>query len=78
MAKLLGEFFGGNEKRRRIQDPMSNPVVIMRKVVQLKENERRRTYDWCAICVNEYEFMSIDETTREERCVQKTPNYRLF
>ena len=29
--KLLGEFFGGREKRRRIEDPVSSPVAIMRK-----------------------------------------------
>ena len=29
--KLLGEFFGGREKGRRIEDPVSSPVAIMRK-----------------------------------------------
>ena len=37
--KLLGEFFGEREKRRRIEDPMSSPVTIMRKVVESKERE---------------------------------------
>ena len=29
--KLLGEFFGGREKRRRIEDLVSSPVAIMQK-----------------------------------------------
>ena len=29
--KLLGEFFGGREKRRRIEDHVSSPVAIMQK-----------------------------------------------
>ena len=70
--KLLGEFFGGREKRRRIEDPVSSPVAIMQKVVELKERGRRRTSDWCCICMEEYEFMSIDEITGEKCCVKKT------
>ena len=42
--KLLGEFFGGSEKRRRIEHPMSSPVAIMRKVVESKEKGRRRMW----------------------------------
>ena len=38
--KLLGEFFGWREKRSRIQNPMSNPVAIVRKVVEPKEKGR--------------------------------------
>ena len=38
--KLLGEFFGGREKRRRIEDPVSSPVAIMQKVVESKERGR--------------------------------------
>ena len=59
--KLLGELFGGREKRRKIEDPMSCPVAIMQKVVESKERGRRRTSDWCCICMEEYEFMPIDE-----------------
>ena len=70
--KLLGEFFGGREKRRRIEDPVSSPVGIMQKVVESKERGRRRTSDWCFICMEEYEFMSIDEITGEKCCVKKT------
>ena len=47
--KLLGEFFGGREKRRRIEDPMSSPVAIMQKVVESKERGRRRTSDWSTL-----------------------------
>ena len=36
--KLLGEFFGGREKRRRIEDPVSSPVAIMQKLW----NQRKR------------------------------------
>ena len=61
--KLLGKFFDGRDKRRRIEDPMSSPIPIMRKVVEPKEKGRRRTSDWCGICMKEYEFMSIDEIT---------------
>ena len=39
--KLLGEFFGEREKRRRIEDPVSSPVGIMQKVVESKERGRR-------------------------------------
>ena len=39
--KLLAEFFGGREKRRRIEDPVSSPVGIMQKVVESKERGRR-------------------------------------
>ena len=70
--KLLGKLFGGMEKRRRIEDPMSNPVAIMQKVVESKEKGRRRTSDWCCICMEEYEFMAIGEITREKCCVKKT------
>ena len=35
--KLLGEFLGGREKRRRIKDLVSSPIAIMRKVVESKE-----------------------------------------
>ena len=35
--KLLGEFFGGREKRRRTKDPVSSPAAIMQKVVKSKE-----------------------------------------
>ena len=38
--KLLGKFFGGREKRRRIEDLVSSPVAIMRKVVESKEKGR--------------------------------------
>ena len=69
--KLLGEFFGRRDKRRRIEDPISSPVAIMRKVVESKEKGRRRTSDWCCICMEEYEFMSIDEITGEKCCVKK-------
>ena len=31
--KLLSEFFGVKEKRRRIEDPVSSLFAIMRKVV---------------------------------------------
>ena len=58
--KLLGEFFGGREKRRRIEDPVSSPVGIMQKVVESKETGRRRRSDWCCICMEEYEFMFVD------------------
>ena len=51
--KLLGEFFGGREKRRRIEDFVSSPVAIMQKVVESKEKGRRRTSDWCCICMEE-------------------------
>ena len=40
--KLLGEFFGGREKRRRIEDLMSSQVAIMQKVVESKEKGRRK------------------------------------
>ena len=75
--KLLGEFFGEREKRRRIEDPVSSPVAIMGKVVESKEKGRRRTYDWCCICMEEYEFMFIDEITGEKCCVKKTAKCRL-
>ena len=75
--KLLSEFFGRREKRRRIEDPVSSPVAIMRKVVEPKEKGRQRTSDWCCICMEEYEFMSIDEITGEKCCVKKTPKCRL-
>ena len=75
--KLLGQFLGGREKRRRIEDPMSSPVAIMQKVVESKEKGRRRTSDWCCMCMEEYEFMSIDEITREKFCVKKTAKCRL-
>ena len=75
--KLLGEFFGGSEKRRRIEDPVSIPVAIMQKVVESKEKGRRRTSDWYCICMEEYEFMSIGEITREKCCVKKTAKCRL-
>ena len=68
---LLDEFFGGNEKRRRIQDPVSSAIAIMRKVVQPKEKGRRRTSDSCDICIEEYEFLAIDETTGEQCCEKK-------
>ena len=35
--KLLGEFFGGREKRRRTEDPVSSPVAIMQKLVESQE-----------------------------------------
>ena len=70
--KLLGELLGGRDKGRRIGDPVSNPVGIMQKVVESKEMGRRRTSDWCCICMEEYEFMSIDEITGEKCCVKKT------
>ena len=57
---------------------MSKPVSIMRKVVESKEKGRRRTSDWCGICMEEYEFMSIDETTGEKCCVKKTAKCRLY
>ena len=69
--KLLGEFFGGREKRRRIEDLVSSPVAITQKVVESKEKGRGRTSDWCCICMEEYEFMSIDEITGEKCCVRK-------
>ena len=72
--KLLGEFFGGREKRRRIEDPMSSPVAIMQKVVESKETGRRRTSDWCCICMEDYQFMSIDEITGGKCCVKKHKN----
>ena len=75
--KLLGEFFGGRGKRRRIQDLVSSLVAIMRKVVESKEKGRQRTSDWCCICMEEYEFMSIDEITGEKRCVKKIAKCRL-
>ena len=43
--KLLGELFGGREKRRKIEDLVSNLVAILRKVVESKEKGRRRTSD---------------------------------
>ena len=70
--KLLGEFFGGRYKRRIIEDPMSNAIAILLKVVKPKEKGRRRPSDWCCICMEEYEFMSIDEITGEKCCVKKT------
>ena len=70
--KLLGEFFGGREKRRRIEDLASNPVAIIQKVMESKERGRRRTSDWRCICMEEYEFMPIDEITGEKCCVKKT------
>ena len=69
--KLLGELFGGREKRRRIEDPVSRTIAIMQKVVESKEMGRRRTSDWCCICMEEHEFMSIDEITGEKCCVKK-------
>ena len=75
--KLLGEFFGGREKRRRIEDLVSSPVGIMQKVVESKEKGRRRTSDWCCICMEDYEFMSIDETTGEKCSVKETAKCRL-
>ena len=75
--KLLGEFFGGREKRRRIEDLVSSPVAIMQKVVESKERGRRRTSHWCCICMEEYEFMFIDEITGEKCCVKKTAKCRL-
>ena len=77
LQKLLGEFFGGREKRRRIEDLVSSPVAIMQKVVESKEKGRQRTYDWCCICMEEYEFMPIDEITGEKCCVKKTAKCRL-
>ena len=41
--KPLDEFFGGRDKRRVIQDPMSSPVAFMRKVVEPKGKGRRKT-----------------------------------
>ena len=70
--KLLGEFFGGRDKRRRSEDPMSSVVAIMRKVAEPKEKGRRRTSDCCCICIEEYEFMSIDEIIGGKCCVKKT------
>ena len=57
--KLLGEFSGGREKRRRIEDPVSSLVAIMQKMAESKEKGRRRTSDWCCICMEEYKLMSI-------------------
>ena len=37
LQKLLGEFFGGREKRRRIEDPVSRSIAIMQKVMESKE-----------------------------------------
>ena len=75
--KLLGEFFGGREKRRRIEDRVGSPVAIMQKVVESKEKGRQRTSDWCCICMEEYEFTSIDEIIGEKCCVKKTTKCRL-
>ena len=44
----------------------------MQKVVESKEKGRRKTFDWCCIRMEEYEFMSIDEITGEKCCVKKT------
>ena len=57
---------------------MSSVVAIVQKVVQPKEKGRRRTSDWCAICMEEYEFLSINETIGEECCVKKTANSGKF
>ena len=51
---------------------MSSLVAIMQKVVESKEKGRRRTSDWCRICMEEYEFMSIDAIIGEKCCVKKT------
>ena len=60
--------------RRRIQDLVNVPVAIMRNLVEPKEKGRRRTSGLCCICMEEYEFMSIDEITREKCCVRKQQN----
>ena len=64
---------------------MSNPIAIMRKVVEPKEKGRRRTSDWCYICMEEYEFMSIDEIIGEKcygkkiaKCVLCRATYTLW
>ena len=49
----------------------------MRIVVEPKEKGRRRIYDCFAICMEEYEFLSINETTREECYVKKIENCQL-
>ena len=67
---------------------MSNPILLLQKAVRPKEKGRRRTSDWCAISMEDYKFLSIDEitgreflfitdTTREECYVKKTANCRL-
>ena len=38
--KLLDEFFGGRDKRRRIEDLVRSPVAITQKVVESKEKGR--------------------------------------
>ena len=43
-------------------------------MVQLKGKGSRRKSDWCAICMEEYEFISIGEITREECCLKKIAN----
>ena len=75
--KLLGEFFGGREKRRRIEYLVSSLVAIMQKVVESNKKGRRRTCDWCCIYMKEYEFLSIDEITGEKCCVKKTAKCRF-
>ena len=56
---------------------MSSPVAILQKVAQSNEKGRQRTSDWCCICTEEYEFVSIDETTREKCCVKKIANCEI-
>ena len=77
MAESIGRILGGRDKRRRIEDLVSSPVAIMRKVVEPKKKERGRTSDWCCICMEDYEFMSIDEITKEKCCIKKTTKCRL-
>ena len=38
---------------------------------QPKGRGRRRTFDWCAIGMDEYAFVSTDEVIREDYCLKK-------
>ena len=55
---------------------MGSPVAITQTVVQPQEKGRPRTSDSCGLCMEEYEFVSIDEKTEEKCCVKKTANCR--
>ena len=76
--KLVGELFARNEKRRATEDNASRPSGIGRRVVQPKGRGRRRTSDWCTICMDEYGFLSINDVIGDECCGKKITNCNLF
>ena len=75
--KLIGEFFGGNKKRKTTEDDPNSAVRIVQRMLEPKGREGRRASNWCAIYMDECEFPSTDEATREECCIKKTANCKF-